>query len=243
VVNAGSRIAFCAFALLAPVCSGAAGSVTGIPVKHRFAGAPLALHSPVVREGKTIAVTRLEYLVSGLRVEAADGAWHRATETVALLNPAEDRVTLPTAGLPPRPWRRIAFDIGVQPGPNHGDTAQWPPDHPLHPLSSNLHWDWRQGYVFIAIEGTIRDAATPRAPFLYHVGGGDLLREVSMEIPPPLADQPLAIAFDLDRIWSGAAAIDPLEDGGFTHSREGDPLARRLADNLAGCFSVVANAQ
>jgi cytochrome c peroxidase len=139
---------------LAQHASGAETEVT-VSLSPRFRGEPLVFDElrATNSAGQAFAVTRLDLLLSGVAVRRANGPWLEKHHWFAFINAREGRTNFVLRGLPAGDFDRLRFTIGVPAEQNHADPAQWDAAHPLNPLVNGLHWNWRGGYVFLALEG------------------------------------------------------------------------------------------
>ncbi|MEQ2008997.1 MAG: MbnP family protein [Limisphaerales bacterium] len=112
--------------------------------------------------GQTLAVTRLDMLLSGIAVRRTKGTWLEKHHWFAFINTREGRTNFVLRGLPAGDYDRLRFNIGVPSEENHASPAQWDAAHPLNPQVNGLHWNWQGGYVFLALEG--KWAVPPRIP-------------------------------------------------------------------------------
>ncbi|MBX7245035.1 MAG: hypothetical protein K1X53_06030 [Candidatus Sumerlaeaceae bacterium] len=199
----------------------------------------MRFHEPLVlTTGSLVELSRLEYLISNVRLVRADGSSVTLVDQYFHLNPLEEKSSLNLEKVPDGTWHELVFDVGVSKETNHLDPARWPANHALNPLECNLHWSWQGGYVFMAIEGSVPPDKGVRQTFLYHVGTDSNLANICVGLP---ADTPLAqteIIFHVDRIWNGPSKLSPLEGGGLTHSAAGDTLAPRIVRNVQRSFEA-----
>jgi cytochrome c peroxidase len=126
-----------------------------VSLSPRFRGEPLVFDElrATNSAGQAFAVTRLDLLLSGVAVRRANGPWLEKHHWFAFINAREGRTNFVLRGLPAGDFDRLRFTIGVPAEQNHADPAQWDAAHPLNPLVNGLHWNWRGGYVFLALEG------------------------------------------------------------------------------------------
>jgi len=198
--------------------------------------------------GQTVSVSRLAYLVSGVRLIGADGAKVGGVDKAVFINASADRDSFEVTGVPAGNYTGLEFDIGLSPEVNHSDPAVYAPDHALNPLVNGLHWGWQGGYVFMAIEGRYQLPGDALGGYSYHIGNDARLMHVSLKREmDTTGDRLLTVVFDVARVFggSGAGGGETIairhEDGSdSTHSGEGDLLAPRLAANVAGAFALTS---
>ncbi|MFA6546651.1 MAG: MbnP family protein [Limisphaerales bacterium] len=133
---------------------GAESEVT-VSIEPCFRGGPLVFDQLRCTNaaGQSIAVTRLDMLLSGIAVRRVNGAWLEKHHWFAFISAREGRTNFVLRGLPAGDYDRLRFNIGVPAEENHASPAQWDAAHPLNPQVNGLHWNWQGGYVFLALEG------------------------------------------------------------------------------------------
>lgn len=223
-----------------------ANATVEIPVQHLFRGKKLELFTPgsTLVDGTNIEITRLEYLISNVRVQKADGAWIDFPNQYFHINAEDEKEAISLAGIDAaESVRAITLTIGVEEKINHANSSQWPAGHALNPLENNLNWDWTGGYVFLALEGRVHSSDAKTAAFLYHIGNDQNRMDVSCALPKaaPLGD--VMFAFHVDEMWDGPAHVSCAQDASFTHSRTGDELASKLVKNARSAFRVVLKSE
>ncbi len=201
--------------------------------------APIALHEKVsLPLNGAVAFSRLDFLISGLALQRADGTWLESRNWYAFLSAGANRLTATADGLPAEEFRAVRFRVGIDPETNHADPNQHAPDSPLHPNLNAMHWNWQDGYIFAAIEGRWLDSASGTAGFSYHLGNDE--NATFVELPVQFrGGGPLTFQITLDPVKL-LAGIDIKRDGNSTHSRPGDPIAARMKANLTSVFAVRA---
>jgi len=212
-----------------------------VAIEPRFGGAPLVFDAMtnMTAAGQAVSVTRLDFLLSNIALRRADGGWLGLTNWSAYLSPREGRTGFELNNLPAGSYDRMRFQLGVPPDFNHADPAQFNPAHPLNPNVNGLHWSWQGGYVFLALEGNWRMEDRSIGGYSYHIATDRLLMTVELPVIVDLAgDREIALALNVDRIFSGTHGIRITEGNASTHSREDDSSAGRLRDNLQQAFTV-----
>lgn len=212
-----------------------------VPVRHLWKGEPLRFHEPVlaVDASHTLVLTRLEYLVSDVRLRRPDGAWVAFPEQYSHLNPNEGHSAISVEGAPAGQWTAISFAVGVDEKTNHLDPSRWPAGHALDPLESNLHWGWQGGYVFLAVEGFVHSSGSAkREALLLHIANDWNRMDCTVEFPRPSSLSDVALDFHVDRVWKGDEAIGILDGGAMTHSAKDDTFAPRLAHNVSRALAA-----
>lgn len=208
-------------------------------LQHEGSPVPLGTLSQTNQEGQKFSVTRFDCLCSDFAVRRLDGCWLEQTNWQALISLAGKRMQFSPPALPADRYDCIRFKIGVVPGLNHGDPAQYAPDHPLNPNLNGLHWGWQGGYVFLAIEGRWQNPNGTNGGYSFHLGNDRML--TSIELPAALdltQDRTITTTLHLNRLFGGKPTLIFNEDNSATHSREGDVLADRLHTQLETAFSL-----
>lgn len=211
-----------------------------ITVEPWFHGRQASLGQPLEWQGKTIRFTRFDWLMSGLALQRADGSWLECDPAWAACyrEDGEDVGTL-TTGVPAESFRAIRFRLGLSREQHASDPADHAPGTALHPDACGLHWGWQGGYVFVALEGLWEEGGEGgrSGGFSYHLTN-DFDRMVELPVSFDAASPgTLRLGVHLDRVLAGADWTKGETD---THSREGDPLASRLLERMAGAFEVVS---
>lgn len=204
---------------------------------HEAGGVPL-LRDSIRYENdanETFSVTRLAWLASGFALETADGKTIALPELHAFIDISGGRLSIPD--LPATKVTGISFFIGPDVTLNHADPAVLPASHPLNPNLNRLHWDWQGGYIFLAMEGHWR-VLGDKLPsgYAWHFARDPNRTRITLPLEVDLHNEArVTIALDAVKI---AAGLSIARDGATTHSAEGDPVARRIRDNLTRAFRV-----
>jgi cytochrome c peroxidase len=192
--------------------------------------------------GEQWSVARLSYLLSEPALQRPDGTWQACESDPAWLSLADGRSQWKITPVPEGEWTAIRFSVGLPPSLNDRDPAVWGPSHPLNPNLNGLHWSWQGGYIFLALEGRFwKEGDDPaEAPgFAYHVARETFRTQVSVPVKFRTRggeEGRLSLNLDLARILDGEKLVSFARDGSSTHSKEGDPLAAALHENLKKAF-------
>jgi cytochrome c peroxidase len=236
---AGRRVALAS--ILAGVLLTSTASGAGLRVRWTAGAEPLVPGQTQVTNaaGQLISFTRWDTILSGIAFHKPGGGWITQSNWVAVFEAGLGPATASLAGLPTETYDRVRFDIGLSPALNHRDAAQWPPEHPLNPARSGLHWGWAGSWVFAAIEGHWTDATHRAQGFSFHLATDAHRMTVEQSVAFTAGDgSDLEVTFDAARFLGGPASSVLGEDSATTHSREGDPLAARLAASLVEATRV-----
>ncbi|PAW70462.1 MAG: hypothetical protein B9S35_15140 [Opitutia bacterium Tous-C5TDCM] len=198
--------------------------------------------------GEQWSVTRLSYLLSEPALQRPDGSWHPCETAPAWMSLTDARSLWDITSAPTGEWTAIRFSVGLPPSLNERDPAFWGPFHPLNPNLNGLHWSWQGGFIFLAFEGRFwkkGDDPARASGFAYHLARENFRTTVTVPMKfHTLAGGRVRLSLDLDiaRILDGGKTVSFVRDGSSTHSKEGDPLAAALHENLGRAFRpAVAN--
>jgi cytochrome c peroxidase len=219
----------------------ARGTVLELEVQPRFGGSPLLLDSLRYENsaGEILSVTRLSYLLSGFSLEREDGSWIALPEQTVWMDVAQRRFNAPLVGIPAGRYKAMRFDLGLSPSENAADPSNFPADHPLNPNLDGLHWSWMGGYIFMALEGHYRAGTQELKGYALHLARDPNRTPIQVTVPLDLRqDGTLDLDFDLAALLDAPRALSFEKDGAATHSRDGDPVAAALVQNLPGAFRV-----
>ena len=217
-----------------------------LALRHLWHGAPITIPGAplLTASGEKIEFSRLAYLLSsprllGRRDSDTPPAWLHRPDWFAYVNVAKPAgpVHLSLGELPPRDYTVLQFHVGLDQATDEADPSRYPAGHPLNPNRNNLHWTPQGGYIFLAMEGHLREDAHA-AGFAYHLGNHWNRAAISLPLSSTLRG-PAIVSIDLhlDRLFSGDPPLR-VSRNPSTHSREGDPVARALKTRLASAFEV-----
>jgi cytochrome c peroxidase len=227
------------FVVLLAAMPAQAGRLT-VRIEHRWRGQPLPIGALALRNdaGNELSVTRLAYLLSAVRLRRADGSWLGANDWFAFVNAAAPQTELALGDIPPGRYSALRFDLGLDAATDASDPAQRPPGHPLHPDVNGLHWSWRKGYIFLALEGRWQPPDGTPGGYSYHLAGETCRGTVEVPADLDLSGNVLiTLFFDADRLFSAQHRLD-IAASTSTHSRDDAGLAAQFADNAVRAFVV-----
>ncbi len=226
------------FCLLLQVASAARLTVK---VEPRWGDRPLVMDglSLATADQEEMSVSRLAMLLSHAELQKADGSWIGARDWVALLDAGKGKLSFELPEIPAERFTALRFDLGLDEATDRSDVTQRPAGHPLHPDVCGLHWGWRGGYVFLAIEGRYSRAAGEAGGYSYHLAGQACRGTIEVPVELDLrGDLVLTLAFDARSVFGASHRID-IAAADSTHSGDAGGLAQRLADNAVRGFSVL----
>ena len=241
-----ARRAIAALALALFCCVRACAHDLSIEVTPVSQDVPLTFDTLALTNaaGQAFSVTRLDFLLSNFSLRRSDGTWLARTNWQVYLSLRERGNSFRIEGIPAATYDRARFLVGVTRDLNHADPAQFGPAHPLNPTVNGLHWNWRGGYIFLALEGRWRDAAGVANGYSFHLATDPMLTTVERPLVLVVrGDHELQLHLSVDRIFADQSAVVLDADHASTHSREGDALAEGLRMNLAGAFSFAHAAE
>ena len=213
------------------------GQKLQLEIEPLWQGKPLALNQKL-SGGRLadISISRLDGLLSQLALQRADGSWLESEKWFVFFSAEKQRLSAKADGLSAEEFKGIRFRVGVDAKTDFSDPQVWPPEHPLHPDVCGLHWGWRSGYVFLAIEGHWKSETKGVCGFSYHLAGAQ--EPMWVELPVKFSGaQPTTIRLTLD-VSPILAAGDVVRESTSTHSRKGDAFALRLKERVAQSFAV-----
>jgi cytochrome c peroxidase len=143
------------FILLCLLLQAASAARLTVRVEPRWGDRPLAMNelSLATDHQEGMSVSRLAMLLSRAELQRTDGSWIGARDWVALLDAGKGRLSFELPGIPAERFTALRFDLGLDEETDKSDPVRRAAGHPLHPDVCGLHWGWRGGYVFLAIEG------------------------------------------------------------------------------------------
>ncbi|HEY1662693.1 MAG TPA: MbnP family protein [Verrucomicrobiae bacterium] len=189
--------------------------------------------------GETFSVTRISYFVSDVALQRDDGSWLEFTNSVEWLDFERNRDSIRIDQVPPGEFRTVRFLVGLAPGMNHGNIANVPADSPLNPDINNLYWGWQTNYIFMALEGLWRNSSGELDGWAYHLARDTNSVRIVLAATMQITNETkLQLDFDLANVLNAPRPLSFVKDGSSTHSRDGDPVAAALIENLPSAFRV-----
>jgi len=136
-------------------------------------------------------------------------------------------------------YNELHFGLGVSPGLNMSDPAQYAAGHPLS-VSNGTYWTWASGYRFVMFDGRYdtdpNGTGTVLPTFSVHSGKNDCYATVVRQAPAPIHVLPgdtteVYLAFAVDRFLYTASDTIDISTDNQSHGNN-LPLALRFTD----CF-------
>ena len=189
--------------------------------------------------GNELSVTRLAMLLSAAKLQKEDGSWIGAGEWFAFVDLESKRTAFTLTGIPDARYRALRFDLGVDKATDQSDPAVRPAGHPLHPDVNGLHWSWKNGYVFLAVEGRWRQPDGMEGGYSYHLAGEACRGTVEVAAELDLRGrQRMTLGLDAAVLFAAPHQVN-IADADSTHSHDDGGLAERMADNAVTAFSLL----
>jgi cytochrome c peroxidase len=229
-----------ALCLHAAACAFAHKDGLEVELLPHYSGKPLAFDavSYTNAAGQPFSITRCDLLMSKFGMKQQAGPWLAARQSYVCVRARDGRTAFLLKGILPGDYETIRFHIGVVPKVNHGDPSAYRADHPLNPNVNGLHWDWKGGYIFMALEGLWQSESGELHGFSYHLANDPLLMTAELPLIASISSNTnVRITLDIAKVLD---AVRFTQDASSTHSREGDELARTLASNVVSAFVATA---
>src|SRR5690349_4329520 len=142
-----------------------------VNIEHLWRDRPVQFHNLCLTNasGNVLSITRLAYLLSGIRLHTHTGQTLALGDQSSYIDPVAGRRSFTLTNLPAGRFTNLSFNIGLAPALNHRDPSICPASHPLNPAVNGLHWSWQQGYVFFALEGHYRRPEAAQGGYSFHI--------------------------------------------------------------------------
>ena len=211
-----------------------AGTLT-VAIEHTFAGEPLGLEQRhTLGDGRTVSVSRLDYLVTEFALLKKDGTAMQAHEQAAFISLGKARTTFTLPGVPDGDYAGVAFRIGVPATAEQRDPTLWPAGHALNPAVCGLHWGWQSGYIYMALEGRYGE----QGGYSFHLARAENLMTVRLEKDWHCeADTALTVRLDVASAL-GDAGLQSADGSNTTHSAAGDARAAKMRGSIQHAWSL-----
>ena len=213
------------------------GQELRLEIVPEWEGNPVVLGETVSSERVSgMSLSRVDGLLSRLGLRRADGSWLESDRWHVYFSAEKRRLTARADGLPAEEFQAIRFQVGLDAETDASDPQEWPADHPLNPSVCGLHWGWRSGYVFLALEGHWLPAEGKSSGFSYHLAGAE--KPMTVELPVTFSGgRPTTIRLGMD-VAKILAAGDVVRESESTHSRSGYSLAAAMKARVSRSFRV-----
>ena len=142
------------FAILSNICYSQVD--VNLILNHQYNGNQFMYSQNYQDEnGNIININRLQYYLSSIDLTNNTGSTIPLNDTYVLANANVSNYYLGSHNI--SSVSKIEFDLGVDYTANHGNSNNYPSNHPLGPQSPLMDWGWPAGYFFLVIDGTIDD--------------------------------------------------------------------------------------
>jgi len=179
----------------------------------------------------SIKITSTRYYLSSIKI-THDGGQLTNLEDVYILGEGNVSDYAIDGSYSINSIEKIEFDLGVDYYANHGNTSNYPPQHPLGPKTPPMDWGWPSGYFFIVLHGKVDDNndGTPNQLFQIESFGDQLLRSVDpIEFPQAITPEnnhfTIPLFVNIERWFSTM----PLTEIGINHGANAENIT--VADN------------
>jgi hypothetical protein len=117
-----------------------------------------------ISNGDVIKPSKLLYYISNISLSNDDGStMHKFSDSYYLVDLTDAAsLNIDLADVPNGDYTKVNFTIGVDSTRNVSGAQEGALD-----VVNGMFWSWNMGYVFMKMEGTVRDSI----PFRYHIGG------------------------------------------------------------------------
>lgn len=201
-------------AIFASALSLSAQTDVKLTINHLLGSSPFALNSEAENDlGDKLKIERLEYYISGISI-THDGGMRTSMSDIYILANANTNDTFSLGNHDITDIESINFSVGVDPGVNNGDPAQWSSKHALSPKAPSMHWGWASGYRFVALEG--KSGTDFNQDFQIHALGNKNYFKQSIPTEGTVVNGALIVAINAD--YNKAVSQISMASGLIEHS-------------------------
>lgn len=190
--------------------------------------------------GNSLTFQNVRYLLSQLQLEY-NGQKITFPFEYGLLNSDFGIDSFYIDSIPNGVYNKLNFVFGLDSLTNHSDPANYAVGHPLNPFTSQLHWGWASGYIFLVTEGTYHIPNQSTDGFIYHLVGDNFKRNISLNMPSiTIQDnvKEITLHLDLYKLFDSPNKID-LSKSPYKSIPENDSvIAPKLVQNLTNSFKI-----
>jgi hypothetical protein len=217
-----------------------------LDIRFRIVAGGLPIHNGdtcFTPQGEAYRPTLFRIYLGNFSLADETGTLAKFPDTYHLLDAGDSASLTVRLHADARPFRRIAFQVGVDSIRNVSG-AQTGALDPMH----GMFWTWNTGYINVRMEGLSPNANTADGRFEYHIGGfrtGESTRRaIALDLPAGQAHaldaavrSEARIDIDLDR-WFRSVHDLPISAGARVTTP--GPEAVRHADNCARMFTLTS---
>jgi len=201
--------------------------------EHRLGAQPLALDTTVfaLPDGRNALLTRAEFYISEIELNAADGSKLPLVDFYMLVNANNPDRTHSAGNQTVSDITGLTLHLGVDAAHNHLDPSAYPAGHPLANQNPTMHWGWTAGYRFMAIEGLLdnNNDGVPETIFQYHNLGDSLYQTVELTGISAAGNGQLLLSLKLDY----SRLFDKLDMSGNLTQHGSGPVNATMMHNAA----------
>lgn len=122
-------------------------------INHRLGDASFAMNTGAKNNiDSDFEITRLQYYISEIII-VHDNGQETLIKDLWILTDVSATTQVDLGSYDVNSVEMVKLHIGVDEAHNHLDPSTYNPAHPLAPTSPSMHWGWKGGYRFVAIEG------------------------------------------------------------------------------------------
>lgn len=190
--------------------------------------------------GNLLQFSNFKYLLSDFILLKSDGTELKLDSSFAFVNAKTGRDTFSFPNLPAGSYLGIKFKIGLDSLLNHGDPNRYPTTHPLSPSTNQMHWGWSGGYIFMTMEGLVKDSLGVPKGFSYHLANDENLRQITCLSPFSVdsVSKKVVLRMNVAEMFKNPHLHDFRREPLTTHSSFDGGLSNRLMDNAKDVFSI-----
>lgn len=189
-----------------------------LTINHLLGSSPFAFTSEAENDmGDKVKLQRFEYYISGISI-THDGGTVTDASDIYILVKANKTDTIQLGNFNVTNVESINFSVGVDPGVNTADPAQWGALHALAPKSPSMHWGWASGYRFVALEG--KSGNNFAQDFQIHALGDQ--NYFKQSIPTSATDVNGTLVVSLNADYTKAVSTIRMTNGLIEHSGSGE---------------------
>jgi hypothetical protein len=213
-----------------------------LTINHFLGSSPFAFNTEAENDiGHKIKLQRFEYYISGISITHDGGTVTEASDAYILVK-ANQIDTVNIGNFDVTDVEAINFSIGVDPGVNKQDPAQWSSFHALSPKVPSMHWGWASGYRFVALEG--KSGTDFAQDFQIHALGDKNFFKQSIPTSASTVNGALVVSLNAD--YTKAVSNIGMASGLFEHSESNEAATclrnfqRKVFTSLEGEGNVLA---
>ncbi len=193
------------------------------------------------QNGDTFNVTKLNYFITNIKLNNADGTQFIEPESYHLLKQSDpSSMTFEIAEVPNGTYNSVTFTIGVDSARNTQGAQTGALD-----VNNDMFWSWNTGYIMLKMEGTSSSSTQADNILQLHMGGfsgtNSVLRTVTLSFPQDMAmnntQQHMHVTANMLKMFGDVNIIDFATTSAIHMP---GPDAKKIADNYQQMFSVTA---